>query len=171
VSVLTKRRSVVPTDPTAPVLARTITTAGPVMSAWWMPGVWTGSGCETAQVHEGDPANDDALEGLVRVCGGYDVVIAEPIELMRALVKYGRDRDETWFAAFVSYARDLLPGALDDIWRHDGVGLRMEHVRYLGALYAHPISCCWPVDADRYHMHGIVVGQVYCSDPSCTELH
>jgi len=66
-----------------------------------------------------------------------EVIVTEPIALMRELAITGSDRDDVWLAAFIEHARKLVPG---DFAEAD----------------VHEISCCWPVDADRMHMHVVL---------------
>lgn len=163
-----RHRAGMPDDPLAPVLTRMISTARPVAEAWWMPGVWIGTGCALAGVEPGSEANDDALEMMLVDSGcGFDIVMTELPALVKATAIRGGDRDERWFAAFMAYAADLLPAALAEVWEHDGIGLPMEHVRFIAGMYAHPVSCCWPVTADLYHVHCLVVGKVACDCTDC----
>lgn len=173
-AMLTMRKTEqeMPDDPLAPVMTRMITTTRPVTSAWWMPGMWAGTGCDLAGVEPGSTANDDALEAMVADSGGaFDIVLTELPAIVKATAIRSGKRDEAWFATIMRYATDMLPIALAEVWEHNDIGLPMEHVKYIAGLYTHPVSCCWPVAADLYHVHAIVVGKVGCSDPGCTAPH
>jgi hypothetical protein len=166
---LRKRQQDMPDCPLAPVLTRTIITARPVAEAWWMPGTWAGTGCDLAGVRAGDLVNDDALETILAASGGgFDVVITETPDLIRATAIRSGKRDEAWFAAIMRYATGLLPSALADVWEQERIGLPFDHVKFIAGLYVHPVSCCWPVTADVYHVHAIVAGTVACDCPDCT---
>lgn len=163
-----RERQDTPGDPLAPLLTRMTTTARPVAEAWWMPGVWTGTGCHLAGVTPGDMVDDEALETIIGSSGGaFDIVMTELPELIKATAIRGGKRDEKWFAMIMGYAADVLPLALADAWEDAGIGLPMEHVKFIAGLYAHPVSCCWPTAADVYHVHGIVAGTVSCDCPDC----
>jgi hypothetical protein len=160
-------------DPFEPVLTRLITSSTPVATAWWMPGAWIGNGCHLAGVEKGDLVDEAVLEQLVAASGGaFDVAVTEPIPLIRELLTSNRDRHEPWFVSLINHAASVLPGALDELWTEAGAPPDLEHVKIVGAVFAHPISCCWPkVSGDRYHAHVIVPGQVWCDKPGCTIQH
>lgn len=149
----------IPDDPLADVLTRTITTARPVFEVAPIAGIWTGAGCHLAGVKAGDRVDDETLEGVIRASGGgWDIVMTEPSEMAALGLASGRDR--SWFSTLLSTAATVLPEILCEVWRDQGIGLQIEHAKLIGGLYAHPVSCCWPVTEDRYHVHCIVARTV-----------
>lgn len=161
-----------PDDPFTPVLTRIVSTTVLVTSSWWMPGAWVGNGCHLEGLTYGNPVDEDRLEELVTQSGAaFDVVLTEPLDLIRQLLSTGRDRDELWFDAMFRFAAETLPPVLDELWKAESAPLSIEHVKLIGAVFMHPISCCWPVDGDRYHIHCLVPSRIYCDDPDCPEHH
>jgi hypothetical protein len=65
---------------------------------------------------------------------GQEVIITEPIALMREMAITGRDRDDAWLDKFIRYAHTVVPGTFAE-------------------ADIHQVSCCWPLDADRVHAH------------------
>jgi hypothetical protein len=65
---------------------------------------------------------------------GSEIIVTEPIALMRELAIAGRPRDDAWLTAFMLHARKLT-----------GIEFAEADI--------HPISACWRLDADRFHMH------------------
>lgn len=65
---------------------------------------------------------------------GEDIIVTEPIALMRQLAITGQPRDDAWLAAFLDHAHQLVPGDFTE-------------------GYVHPVSECFRLDADRYHIH------------------
>ena len=168
--LLRRQRQDVPGDPSAAILTRMVSSSAPITSAWWMPGAWVGNGLYLEGLQVGDVVDEDRLEALVTGSGGaFDVVIVEPIELIRQLLVTGRDRDELWFATMLEAAGRVLPTVLPELLAGEGEPPSLEHAKLVGAVFMHPISCCWPVEGDRYHAHCIFPGRIYCDDPSCAE--
>lgn len=158
-----RARVSMPDDPLAPVLTRVISSAEPVLDAWWMPGMWAGSGCERAGLDAGGPADGALLEGMIQAAGGaFDIVMAEPPALIKATAIMTGDRDETWHRMFMRYVTGLLPGAVAEVWEHEQLG---ADPLFVAGVYPHPMDCCWPVDRDLYHAHCLVVGMAARARP------
>jgi hypothetical protein len=150
-----------PDDPLAPVLTRTVTSARPVTSmAVSVPAFWLGNGCALAGVRSGALIADNAvLESMIDEAGGFDITMAERIELLRWLAIYGPARDENWLVRFMAYLTEALPVALEEALAHEGV--RIRDPRFVAGVYVHPVSDCWPVDADVFHAHCLVSGKLW----------
>ncbi|MGH3401503.1 MAG: hypothetical protein ACRDRJ_03140 [Streptosporangiaceae bacterium] len=151
---------------TEPVLSRIISSAEPVTGAWWMPGIWVGTGCDLAGVEAGTEADADRLEELVQASGGaFDIAVPEPAEIRRAADARGAGRDAVWFTELLKCAAEILPSALAQVFEHDEIGVNIRHARFVAALYAHPAALCMETTADRYHVHCIVPGLIACDCP------
>jgi hypothetical protein len=151
-----RERVSMPDDPLAPVLTRMVSTAEPVLDAWWMPGLWAGPGCSLADVEPGSPVDGGLLERMITTAGGaFDIVMTEPPALIKATAVRGAERDEIWLRAFMGYVTGLLMGAVAEVWQHEHLGLAPM---FVAGVFPHPIDCCWPIDRDLYHAHCLVVG-------------
>jgi hypothetical protein len=154
-----RKRVNAPDDPLAPVMTRMVSTSRPVAESWWMPGMWTGNGCDGVGVDS--PVDPDVLERMISESGGgFDVVMTELPALVKATAIRSGERDEVWYREFMRYACGMLPVALAEIWEHEQIDLDAGRARFTAAVFPHPVACCWPVTADLYHAHCFVLGTV-----------
>ena len=130
--------------------------------------MWTGYGCHLAGLQAGSTVDDARLEQMVAASGGaFDIVMTELPALIKATAIRGGEHDEVWYRTFMRYVVSMLPDAVAEVWEHEQTGLQAGHAKFIGAIYPHPIPCCWPVDTCVYHAHCIVLGTVACDCPDC----
>jgi hypothetical protein len=162
---LRRRTRDVPSDPLARVLTRTLSPASPEAAIPQdVTGFWLGPACDRAGVRAGTAVDNGTLEDMITEHSGFDIVLAEPIELLRWLAIYGPERDAKWLAKFGQHVAADLPDALAEVLRQHG--MPSGDVSFAAAVFVHPVSDCWPVDADVFHAHCIVPGQVWYSTPA-----
>lgn len=161
-----------PGDPLAPVLIRTIGTARPVTaitSPW--PGVWVGEGCTASGVRAGTAVDPDVLEAKVSASGAFDIVLTEPLDLVRLLAIYNTGRDGHWHDSIMAYVLAELPDAFAQALAMNVASSALAGAMFAAAVYTHPVAECWPTDSTIWHAHAVVPGEIYCSDRNCTVRH
>jgi hypothetical protein len=159
-----------PADPLGPVHAfAPVYSAAPVTSLpRELPGVWIGHGLEAAGIEPMSETSPDHLEQLVGEQGAYEIVLLEPEELPGTLARWGVTRTDpraqrAYLEGLTAHAALYVPSVVQQIWDQDGEDLTAAEGRFVVSMWAHPVSTCWPVPADAWHAHCLVLGRFWCS--------
>lgn len=164
-TMLRRQRQEQPGDPLGVVNYRRVQSVRALAEAdspW--PAIWMGNGCDLAGVRAGTSVDPDVIERLVAEYEGVDVCLTEPLDMVRFLAIHNVKRGPEWFDGMTRYVRTMLPATLGTAWSEFGVGLDVEHTKFVAAVFTHRVTECWTVNSTIFHAHAIVPGQVWCDD-------